>query len=145
MQGSYGVHSPHWSGTLIGSAERVSAFRVAENRLLRESQTRILERKMRTLGEQELFAPRPIRHMWNEFLGGKGALHLHLWDVLMIQAWWEQYHAQPAAEGAAARQCVAEPGAPSSGKPSRCLPAHAESCLRCAGRVTETVVPAAPD
>ncbi len=50
----------------------------------------------RILREQELLAPRPIRQMWNEFLGGKGAFHLHLWDVLMFQAWWEQYHAKPA-------------------------------------------------
>jgi asparagine synthase (glutamine-hydrolysing) len=50
----------------------------------------------RTLREQEFFSPRPIRRMWGEFLRGKGAFHLHLWDVLMFQAWWQQHHAEAA-------------------------------------------------
>ena len=58
------------------------------------------------LREQEFFAPRPIRQMWSEFIQGKGSCHLHLWDVLMFQAWYADYHcrlAQPAPPVAIAR------------------------------------------
>lgn len=59
----------------------------------------------RTLREQEFFSPRPIRRMWSEFLRGKGAFHLHLWDVLMFQAWWQQHHAEPAPAPEVAVSC----------------------------------------
>jgi len=50
----------------------------------------------RSLREQEFFSPRPIRQMWGEFLEGKGVFHLHLWDVLMFQAWRQQHQAAAA-------------------------------------------------
>jgi len=48
------------------------------------------------LREQGFFAARPIRRMWTDFLRGRGACHLHLWDVLMFQAWREEYLRKPA-------------------------------------------------
>ncbi|MGO4262291.1 asparagine synthase (glutamine-hydrolyzing) [Lysobacter sp. TAB13] len=37
------------------------------------------------------FDARVVRGLWGEFLGGQRKWHTHLWNVLMFQAWWEQY------------------------------------------------------
>jgi asparagine synthase (glutamine-hydrolysing) len=47
------------------------------------------------LREEEFFDPRPIRQMWADFLCGNGAWHPQLWDVLMFQAWREEYRRKP--------------------------------------------------
>jgi asparagine synthase (glutamine-hydrolysing) len=48
------------------------------------------------LREEAFFDPRPIRQMWTDFLGGRTAWHSQLWDVLMFQAWREEYRRRPA-------------------------------------------------
>jgi len=37
------------------------------------------------------FNPEPITKIWNEFLGGERKWHTHLWNVLMFQAWAEEW------------------------------------------------------
>jgi asparagine synthase (glutamine-hydrolysing) len=44
------------------------------------------------LNEEGFFSPPPIRQMWGDFLRGTGVWHMQLWDVLMFQAWLEEYH-----------------------------------------------------
>jgi asparagine synthase (glutamine-hydrolysing) len=37
------------------------------------------------------FDPQPIAKIWKEFLGGERKWHTHLWNVLMFQAWAEEW------------------------------------------------------
>ena len=37
------------------------------------------------------FDARVVRGLWGEFLRGQRKWHTHLWNVLMFQAWREQY------------------------------------------------------
>jgi asparagine synthase (glutamine-hydrolysing) len=60
---------------------------------LREWAEELLEEH--ALREEEFFDPLPIRQMWADFLCGNGAWHLQLWDVLMFQAWREEYRRKP--------------------------------------------------
>jgi asparagine synthase (glutamine-hydrolysing) len=41
----------------------------------------------RTMREQGLLDPRPIREKWEEHVAGKGDWQYHLWAVLMLQSW----------------------------------------------------------
>ena len=43
------------------------------------------------LREEGFFDPDPIRKMWDEHTSGKRCWHYYLWDVLMFQAWMEQW------------------------------------------------------
>lgn len=42
------------------------------------------------LRQEGYFHPEPIRHMWQEHLGGRGNWQSHLWTILMFQAWLEE-------------------------------------------------------
>lgn len=37
------------------------------------------------------FNPEPIANIWKQFLGGERKWHTHLWNVLMFQAWAEEW------------------------------------------------------
>lgn len=43
------------------------------------------------LGRGGLLDPAPIRHAWDEHLAGRGHYSYMLWDVLMFQAWRDQW------------------------------------------------------
>lgn len=43
------------------------------------------------LNEDNFFNPTPIRQKWQEHLSGEGHWHYALWDILMFQAWWDQW------------------------------------------------------
>ena len=43
------------------------------------------------LREEGFFNPGPVRSMWREYVSGKRRWHYYLWDVLMFQAWLEQW------------------------------------------------------
>jgi len=43
------------------------------------------------LREEGYFNPAPIRRMWDEHVSGKRRWHYQLWDILMFQAWHDQY------------------------------------------------------
>ena len=45
----------------------------------------------RRLLEEGFFNPDPIREKWAEHLTGRKNRQYHLWDVLMFQAWHEEY------------------------------------------------------
>jgi asparagine synthase (glutamine-hydrolysing) len=49
------------------------------------------------LRREGFFEPAPIRQQWAEHLAGVQNWHYHLWDVLMFQAWHEQYSSTAAA------------------------------------------------
>lgn len=68
----FGIPVGTWlSGPLRDWAEAL----LAEDRLRREG----------------FFAPQPIRHAWKEHLNGRRNFGYHLWDVLMFQAWQDQW------------------------------------------------------
>ena len=50
------------------------------------------------LKDEGFFDPEPIRKRWAEHLGGQGAWHYPLWDILMFQAWQED-NARPVSRG----------------------------------------------
>ncbi|HEY3198784.1 MAG TPA: asparagine synthase (glutamine-hydrolyzing) [Nitrospirales bacterium] len=43
------------------------------------------------LNKQGFFSPRPIRQKWLEHLSGRRNWQYHLWDILMFQAWLNEY------------------------------------------------------
>jgi len=43
------------------------------------------------LREEGFYNPGPVRSMWREYVSGKRRWHYYLWDVLMFQAWLEQW------------------------------------------------------
>jgi asparagine synthase (glutamine-hydrolysing) len=45
----------------------------------------------RRLEKEGFFSPRPIREKWAEHLSGRRNWQYHLWDVLMFQAWLNEY------------------------------------------------------
>jgi asparagine synthase (glutamine-hydrolysing) len=45
----------------------------------------------RRLEKEGFFSPQPIREKWVEHLSGKRNWQYHLWDVLMFQAWLNEY------------------------------------------------------
>jgi asparagine synthase (glutamine-hydrolysing) len=58
--------------------------------------------------------PNPIRSLWAQHLAGRGNWQFHLWDVLMLQAWMEQWRQSPVAH----RVGVGESDFPSRGNPA---------------------------
>lgn len=63
------------------------------------------------LNEQRLrregfFHPRPIRQKWEEHLSGQYEWQQHLWNVLMFQAWQEQWLGQQALPADRSSACV---------------------------------------
>lgn len=57
---------------------------------LREWAEELLDEKR--LLEEGFFEPAPIRKMWHEHVTGKRRWHYYLWDVLMFQAWRENFN-----------------------------------------------------
>lgn len=45
------------------------------------------------LQREGYFDASAVRHIWDEFCGGRRKWHTHLWPILMFQAWLERHHA----------------------------------------------------
>jgi asparagine synthase (glutamine-hydrolysing) len=56
----------------------------------------------RRLKEEGIFEAGPIRELWAEHLAGRGYGQYKLWDILMFQAWHDQWMSQPSVAAAAA-------------------------------------------
>lgn len=52
------------------------------------------------LREQGLLRPDPIRKTWQAHLSGRQNLQHQLWDILMLQAWWDAEKAPPLSQAA---------------------------------------------
>ena len=58
---------------------------------LRDWAESLLDQKR--LREEGILNPSPVRKMWQEHVSGQRCWHYHLWDVLMLQAWLDEYSA----------------------------------------------------
>ena len=59
------------------------------------------------LRQQGFLASAPIRAAWNAHLTGNADNTLRLWNVLMFEAWLEEYHNAPRAASGQAVECGA--------------------------------------